>query len=31
MYLQQKNIQGLKPKIREHTVTKMIFKPILFY
>jgi hypothetical protein len=27
-YLQQKNVQRLKPKIREHTETKMIFKPL---
>jgi hypothetical protein len=26
--VQQKNIEGLKPKIRKHTGTKMIFKPI---
>jgi hypothetical protein len=31
MYLQQKNIQRLKPKISEHIETKIIFKPIKSY
>jgi hypothetical protein len=28
--LQQNKIQGLKPKLREHTGTKRSIKPILF-